>query len=106
MWAISGPKFLTLISSGLCFVQIGIGFGWLCVTVLHRLRRCDLAGKRKMQGAGRVCLRKRGKFYTARLTYQGERRQLPLKVGNLTTAEDKAREMEKMCERGVDWDLV
>jgi integrase len=65
-----------------------------------------MAGKRKMQGAGRVCLRKRGKFYTARLTYQGERRQLPLKVGNLTAAEDKAREMEKMCERGVDWDLV
>ena len=27
-------------------------------------------------------------------------------MGNLTAAEDKAREMEKMCERGVDWDLV
>ena len=65
-----------------------------------------MAGKRKTHGAGRVSLRKKGKFYSARLTYKGQRRHLALKIGNLPAAEKKARELDDMCERGVEWELI
>ena len=47
----------------------------------------------KSHGAGRVSLRKQGKYWHARCSYQGERRFLALRVTNVERAEDMAREI-------------
>lgn len=62
--------------------------------------------KRSSPGAGRIGLRKQGKYYHARFTYQGERRHVALKVTRQDAAEKKAREIDEMLDRGLEWDRI
>ena len=62
--------------------------------------------KRKSHGAGRVSLRKQGKYWHARCSYQGQRRFLALRVTNVERAEDMAREISDMIERGTEWERI
>jgi integrase len=57
-------------------------------------------------GHGRVRLQKRGRYYYARFTDGGERREVALRVANKIPAEEKAKQINDALEAGNPWEWV
>lgn len=61
----------------------------------------------KSPGSGRVRLRKKGRYWYARFTADDATRpEVPLRVSNKVTAEDKARQINDALEKGEPWEWV
>ncbi len=63
-----------------------------------------MARPAKAPGYGQVRIHKRGRYYYARFSLRGERREVPLRISNQKRAEEKARAINDALEKGEPWE--